>query len=56
MRLEEARDRLGLPWEVIERDYLLSWLLAGINQVASLRRTLVFNCLLYTSAARTPKA
>jgi predicted nucleotidyltransferase component of viral defense system len=42
MRLEEARDRLGLPWEVIERDYLLSWLLAGINQVASLRRTLVF--------------
>lgn len=42
MRLEEARNRLGLPWEVIERDYLLSWLLAGINQVASLRATLVF--------------
>lgn len=41
-RLQEARKRLGLPWEVLERDYLLSWILAGIGQVASLRDTLVF--------------
>ncbi len=41
-RLEEARKRLGIPWEVLERDYLLSWVLAGIGQVASLRKTLVF--------------
>jgi predicted nucleotidyltransferase component of viral defense system len=32
MRLEEARKRLGLPWEIIERDYLLSWVLAGISR------------------------
>jgi uncharacterized protein len=41
-RLEEARRRLGIPWEVIERDYVLSWTLAGINRVESLRSTLVF--------------
>lgn len=41
-RLEEARKRLGLPWEVLERDYLLSWILAGVVQVESLRDTLVF--------------
>lgn len=42
IRLQEARERLGLPWEVLERDYLLSWVLAGIVQVESLRDTLVF--------------
>jgi len=41
-RLHEARERLGLPWEVLERDYLLSWMLAGIFQVEALRATLVF--------------
>ena len=41
-RLQEARTRLGLPWEVLERDYLLSWVLAGITQVDALRDTLVF--------------
>jgi len=41
-RLEEARKRLGTPWEVLERDYLLSWILAGISQVGSLRDALVF--------------
>ena len=42
VRLQEARTRLGLPWEVLERDYLLSWVLAGITQVDALRDTLVF--------------
>jgi predicted nucleotidyltransferase component of viral defense system len=41
-RLQEARNRLGIPWEVLERDYLLSWVLAGIEQVESLRDTLAF--------------
>ena len=41
-RLLEARKRLGIPWEVLERDYLLSWILAGISDVESLRDTLVF--------------
>ena len=41
-RLQEARNRLGIPWEVLERDYLLSWILAGIGQVGSLRDTLIF--------------
>ena len=41
-RLQEARKQLGIPWEVLERDYLLSRVLAGIGQVDSLRETLVF--------------
>ena len=41
-RLQESRQRLGIPWEALERDYLLSWVLAGISQVPALRDTLVF--------------
>lgn len=40
-RLQEARKRLGIPWEVLERDYILSWMLAGIDRVDRLRDTLV---------------
>jgi predicted nucleotidyltransferase component of viral defense system len=40
-RLQEARKRLGIPWEALERDYLLSWILAGIGEVESLREKLV---------------
>ena len=42
VRLQEARKRLGIPWEVLERDYLLSWLLAGIEEVDVLRDTIAF--------------
>ncbi len=41
-RLEEARRCTGTPWEVLERDYILSWVLAGISRVPSLANTLVF--------------
>ncbi len=41
-RLEQARKRTGLPWEVLERDYVLSWILAGISRQERLRETLVF--------------
>jgi predicted nucleotidyltransferase component of viral defense system len=41
-RLQQARKRLGIPWEVLERDYVLSWILAGVGQVERLRDTLVF--------------
>jgi predicted nucleotidyltransferase component of viral defense system len=41
-RLLKARSRLGIPWEILERDYILSWILAGVCQVESLRNKLVF--------------
>ena len=41
-RLQEARRHLGIPWEALERDYLQSWVLAGITQVPVLRDTLMF--------------
>jgi hypothetical protein len=33
---------MGIPWEVLERDYLLSWVLAGVGQTPTLRDKLVF--------------
>ena len=41
-RLQEAQQRLDLRWHALERDYLQSWVLAGITQVPVLRDTLVF--------------
>ncbi len=41
-RLQEARRRPNIPWEALERDYLQSWVLAGLTQVPALRDTLVF--------------
>ncbi|MCX5643278.1 MAG: nucleotidyl transferase AbiEii/AbiGii toxin family protein [Phycisphaerae bacterium] len=41
-RLEQARQRTGLGWDVLERDYVLSWILAGISRQEHLRETLVF--------------
>ena len=41
-RLQEARRRQGAPWEIVERDYLLSWILAGISQTTPLKDKLVF--------------
>ena len=41
-RLQEAWREPGLQSYVVERDYLLSWVLAGISEVAELRETLAF--------------
>ena len=42
-RLQEARRRLGIPWEALERDYLLSWMLGWrLARTPVLRDTLVF--------------
>ena len=41
-RLEETRAELGIGWETLERDYVLSWVLAGMNRVDALREALVF--------------
>ena len=40
--ISQAHKSTGIPWHVIERDYLLSWILAGISQVPALSDTLVF--------------
>lgn len=41
-RLEEARRDSGMGWAILERDYLLSWILAAIGVNETLRKTLVF--------------
>jgi predicted nucleotidyltransferase component of viral defense system len=40
-RFLEFRKQLSIPWGVLERDYVLSWILAGIARVDTLRNTLV---------------
>ena len=42
IRLQQAWRDLGLQSYVVERDYLLSWVLAGISALPELRETLVF--------------
>ena len=41
-RLEEARRDTGLSWEIIEKDYILSWVLAGIATNKELQNGLIF--------------
>jgi predicted nucleotidyltransferase component of viral defense system len=41
-RLEQARKDTGMAWAVLERDYLLSWILAAIGHHETLREALVF--------------
>jgi uncharacterized protein len=41
-RLEQARKDTGMGWAILERDYLLSWILAAIGTHEQLRETLVF--------------
>ncbi len=41
-RLEQARKNTGMSWAVLERDYLLSWILAAIGRHETLSETLVF--------------
>lgn len=41
-RLEQARKDAGMGWAVLERDYLLSWILAAIGNHEPLRETLAF--------------
>lgn len=40
-RLEEARKNTRLPWEIIEKDYILSWVLAGIGVNEKLKNGLI---------------
>jgi predicted nucleotidyltransferase component of viral defense system len=39
---EKERKRLQVPWTVLEQDYLLSWVLWGIQSVPELKSSLVF--------------
>lgn len=42
IRLLESQKQLGTPWQVLERDYLLSWILASIAQTEQIKEKLVF--------------
>ena len=41
-RLQNYKNRHNAGWEIIEQDYILSWILAGLVSVEELRETLVF--------------
>lgn len=41
-RLRKVRLHTGVQWHVLERDYLMSWILAGVRRMPLLHDTLVF--------------
>ena len=41
-QIEERRTRLNIPWNTLEQDFVLSWVLAGISHRKILRDSLVF--------------
>ena len=41
-QIEERRIRLNIPWNTLEQDFVLSWVLAGISQRKILRDSLIF--------------
>jgi len=41
-QLEEKRSELKVPWNTLEQDFVLSWVLAGISQIEELKDSLVF--------------
>lgn len=41
-KLQQYKDSTGAKWEIIEQDYLLSWILAGITSLPSLRENVMF--------------
>lgn len=43
-KIKEHADRTGIKWEVIEQDYILSWVLAGIALEPTLKQRKKFNC------------
>ena len=40
--LEETRKHMGVQRDAVECDYALSWILAGVRRIPSLKDTLVF--------------
>jgi len=41
-RFQEERIRLNISWEIIEQDYILSWILAAIFSIPKLKDSFVF--------------
>ena len=41
-RLQNYKNRYDAQWEIIEQDYILSWILAGLVSIEELREALVF--------------
>ena len=41
-KLQEELNRTNVKWEIIEQDYVLSWVLEGISHIPQLKESLVF--------------
>lgn len=40
--LEKERERLRVPWEIVEKDYVISWIIYGLSTIPFLKECLVF--------------
>ena len=41
-RLQNYKNSHPAPWEILEQDYILSWVLAGLSSIKELQEALVF--------------
>ena len=41
-QIRDLRTSTGIGWDIIEQDYVLSWVLFGISRLEKLKSTLVF--------------
>lgn len=41
-QVSHIKTATGLGWDIIEQDYVLSWVLFGISKIEKLKSTLVF--------------
>lgn len=40
--IRDIRSETGIGWEIIEQDYVLSWILFGISNIDKLKNSLIF--------------
>ncbi len=40
--INNLRKNTGISWEILEQDYVLSWMLYGISQIEKLKETMIF--------------
>lgn len=40
--INNLRKNTGISWEIIEQDYVLSWMLYGISKIDKLKKTMIF--------------
>lgn len=44
IKLDQQRKKTGIQLNILEQDYILSWILYGISMIPELKNNLAFKC------------